>query len=303
MTQSAYLSSQGIQPESESNGSLFGRVIWPVLMLGVPGSISAFIWLYGSDFYLLDIESRVDHVEFRSLSPGGLVGHGYGIAGTALFLTNLTYLLRRRFARVRLGRMKLWLEIHAITGLLGGALILFHSAFQLRSGIASTGFWCVVVLMVTGIIGRFLKALVPHPNLTKLALNVGLLNASLPGLGSAMTAALESVQPSVIQGRRTLLKTLRMLQIWRQEAALRRAAVIDAANQFAAESNVIISALKPQIDECAGIAHKEVRAHAADALLRVWRGFHRFAALLMTFAVIIHVGIAWYYGFRWIWSE
>ncbi len=293
----------GAAPSNSREGSLFSRAIWPSLMLGVPAIASALIWAYGADFYELGIDSRVDHSQFRVLSPGGMVGHGYGIVGTALFLTNLTYLMRRRFARWRVGKMKLWLEIHAVTGILGGALILFHSAFQLRSSIASTSFWCVVVLMVTGIIGRFLKSLVPHPNLTLLAQGLQELDAQVPGLGKALKSELTSLQPSPIQGRHTLPKTLRMLPRWRREAVERRRSVIAAAEPFRFSASDRFNLLEPTVQQCATIAYNELRAHAADSLLRAWRGFHRFAALLMTFTVIVHIAIAWYYGFRWIWSE
>ena len=44
----------------------------------------------------------------------------------------------------------------------------------------------------------------------------------------------------------------------------------------------------------------EARASGVAALLRSWRGLHRFFALLMLIAVGVHAGIAWHYGYRWI---
>ena len=38
------------------------------------------------------------------------------------------------------------------------------------------------------------------------------------------------------------------------------------------------------------------------ALLRSWRGLHRFFALLMLAAVLLHAGVAWHYGYRWIFA-
>jgi hypothetical protein len=37
--------------------------------------------------------------------------------------------------------------------------------------------------------------------------------------------------------------------------------------------------------------------------MRSWRGFHRFFALLMLALLVVHVGVAWYYGYRWIFSK
>ncbi|HET9987228.1 MAG TPA: hypothetical protein VFQ65_01880, partial [Kofleriaceae bacterium] len=49
-------------------------------------------------------------------------------------------------------------------------------------------------------------------------------------------------------------------------------------------------------------AAADARASATSALLRSWRGLHRFFALVMLAAVFLHAGVAWYYGYRWIFS-
>ena len=86
---------------------------------------AALLWR-GYEFYALDLDARVDHEDFRILSPGEVVGHGYGIVDTALFLVNLAYVVRRRFPRLPLGPMRVWLDLHALRGLVGSLLILFH---------------------------------------------------------------------------------------------------------------------------------------------------------------------------------
>ena len=48
-----------------------------------------------------------------------------------------------------------------------------------------------------------------------------------------------------------------------------------------------------------GLTYADVQSGMA-ALLRSWRGLHRFFALLMLAAVLLHAGVAWYYGYRWI---
>lgn len=49
-------------------------------------------------------------------------------------------------------------------------------------------------------------------------------------------------------------------------------------------------------------AAADARADGVTALLRSWRGLHRFFALLMLAAVFLHAGVGWYYGYRWIFS-
>ncbi len=38
------------------------------------------------------------------------------------------------------------------------------------------------------------------------------------------------------------------------------------------------------------------------ALLRSWRGLRRFSSVIVAPAVLLHGGIAWYYGYRWIFA-
>ena len=46
----------------------------------------------------------------------------------------------------------------------------------------------------------------------------------------------------------------------------------------------------------------DARAAGVSALLRSWRAIHRFFALMMLAAVLLHAGVAWYYGYRWIFA-
>ena len=97
---------------------------------------------------------------YRELKPAGLLGHGYGIVGTGLILTNLLYLVRRRFAK----RIPAWMgSVKALArsarrsrGSSGSVLILFHSAFQLRTPIATVTSASLAIVVVTGLVGLYL---------------------------------------------------------------------------------------------------------------------------------------------------
>jgi hypothetical protein len=61
--------------------------------------------------------------------------------------------------------------------------------------------------------------------------------------------------------------------------------------------------LRERVLETERLATIEPRALAYDHLLRSWRGLHRFFALLMFALMFVHAGVAWYYGYRWIFSH
>src|SRR5262249_30265243 len=94
--------------------------------------------------------------------PGGPLGHGLGIAGFLLMLSTETlYSLRKRWRRLRLGRTSTWLRVHIFTGLAGPFLVLLHSAGKLN-GLAGLLAVLTVVLVVSGLVGRYLYTAVPR---------------------------------------------------------------------------------------------------------------------------------------------
>lgn len=285
--------------ESRARGSR--RLHLVLFVLFVSGS--AALLLRGWEFYTLTVGDRVDHPDFRVLGPGSNLGHGYGIAGTALILTNLLYLVRRRFPRLSMGSLRAWLDVHVFTGLFGGMLVLFHSAFQVRSGMAMITVGSLLVVIATGLLGRYLYSLSPKPDLGRLELQLRALNAVGPGMGQMIRERLSLVRTTEPPARASLLSVLRTLPSWRREIRQRRASIEQTVAHYAQYFGPEVQLLSKSINECQRIYASEVRAAAAGALLKSWRGLHRFAALLMVLLVAMHISVAWYYGFVWIFSE
>ena len=92
----------------------------------------------GWSFYWMSIQDRPEHPDFRTLRPSGMLGNGYGWVAALLIILNLSYLVRRRLGGTRFGSMAVWLDVHVFTGLMIASLVSFHSAFQLRTPIATT---------------------------------------------------------------------------------------------------------------------------------------------------------------------
>jgi len=272
-------------------------VVLVVLLLGAAG------WLLfrGFEYYNLDLYQRLDHPDHQLLAPGKPIGHGYGVVGTALMLTNLFYLVRRKLARLPLGSMRAWLNLHVTTGLVGGVLVVFHSAFQTRSPIASTTMLALFAVLFTGIVGRFLYVMTPRPDLERLQSHLRVFDSVGPGMGKVIRERLAQVEPTRPR-RASMFALIRTIPTWMREARERRQIVLDAALEFELAHMTEVRLLGAKVHESAEIAAAEVRATAAEWLLRSWRGIHRFAALLLVALVIIHIAVAWYLGYRWIFS-
>jgi len=125
--------------------------------------IALALWLKGANFYMTHPWDRPLHADYEELRSAGGWGHGEGIVGTALILLNLTFMLRRRLSALRrFGALRLWMNMHVVTGLVGPLIVVYHTAFYPRTTIAITAFASLGVLVVTGIIGRFIYAMIPH---------------------------------------------------------------------------------------------------------------------------------------------
>jgi len=72
-------------------------------------------------------------------------------------LALLFYPLRKRWKAMELvGSMRGWFAFHIVIGILGPVLVLFHSTFRLSSINGTIAFWSMVVVTISGIVGRFI---------------------------------------------------------------------------------------------------------------------------------------------------
>jgi hypothetical protein len=92
-----------------------------------------------------------------AFKPGDSVGYWIGVVGSSMMLLLLTYPLRK-YARwmQRLGRVKWWFWGHMALGLLGPWLILVHSTFHIGSLNSAVALYSMVVVVASGIVGRFI---------------------------------------------------------------------------------------------------------------------------------------------------
>lgn len=90
---------------------------------------------------------------------GDDIGYWIGVAGGVMMLLLFSYPLRKHFAFARSwGRVKWWFLLHMVLGVGGPVLILLHSTFQVGSLNAAVALYSMVVVAISGVIGRFIFA-------------------------------------------------------------------------------------------------------------------------------------------------
>ena len=91
------------------------------------------------------------------LTPGTGVGYWLGIAGASAMLLLLLYPLRKRVKGLRgLGSVGGWFRLHMVLGIVGPALILFHSNFKLGALNSNVALFAMLIVAASGLIGRYL---------------------------------------------------------------------------------------------------------------------------------------------------
>jgi hypothetical protein len=269
-------------------------------------SLAAALTWRGYSFYRLSVAERPLHPDYSTLNPAGHLGHGYGIFGTLLILTNLLYLVRRRFAKYipdRLGSMKAWLNGHALTGLTGAILVAFHSAFQLRTPIAAVTSASLAIVVGTGLIGFYLHALLPKAGLKPLRDRLAELQPLLPGLVVQVEGFLKQAPVTTLPHDASFARIIATIPRWAFEARRRRRGLkvaVHGDKLFRVLRRTDPALAKAFLLELGDFAAKEVDTNAGAAMMRTWRSLHRFLAILLLVSVSVHVYVAWYYGFRWV---
>ncbi|MBI5182131.1 MAG: hypothetical protein HZA06_04365 [Nitrospirae bacterium] len=97
----------------------------------------------------------------QEFSPSKGIGHWVGYAGGGMMVFTQVYTIRRRMNFLQgIGARKAWLDLHIYLGLIGPTLIAYHTTYKL-GGIVAVSFWSMVVVMVSGIMGRYIYVQIP----------------------------------------------------------------------------------------------------------------------------------------------
>lgn len=291
-----------------------GDALW--VGLGVAGALlGPALLAAGWDYYQLPRHLRPGTPLDPLLRPGGTLGLAVGVVGTALFLLNLTYVLRRRFGLLeRWISMRLWLNVHVVCGTTGASLILVHSALNAGNRVARLAALAIAIAVASGIFGRYVLAHLPRSaegvladrqwlagNLAELR---GELRRRLTAFPAARAAALAALDLGEAPDERdaTLAGALAELFVgdvraawrsrraaWRLRRSLRTAADDPAVRELI-DGTVRLVLLNGQAKR------RLAQLAAFRDLMDTWRSLHLVLALVMVLATGLHVGVVLTYG-------
>ncbi len=275
-----------------------------LLSCAVLGTVLSVTYL-GLDYYMTATSWRWSsrlHPIFGATAPLGLI---WGIIAGVLFVTNLFYLVRCHVRALQTtGSLSSWLNWHVVSGLLGGALVLIHSAYEIRSLITETCVWSLVVVLASGVMGRFMIRYIPRArdgHVLPATVLQAKLSEVLDDLGAAMTdepqalAILDQLRQRIDSYQSRAVP--RLLSNWRELRWIRRQ--IRTLFRLARSSERVADSgrLGPLIRTANRLNRQTTMGVVLANILKSWRVIHRVLSLVFFATLIAHVAATTYYGF------
>lgn len=270
------------------------------------------VGLYGYDYYILPQTDRPESPLDRTLSPVGFWGHGMGFIGSFMMTFGVVmYALRKRWIRLaNFGLIKHFLEFHIFLCLLGPALIVYHTAFKF-GGIISVSFWSMVVVVSSGVIGRYLylqipktiggKEISPADLKKQVTLNFREL-AETYRVDAELLSLIEKLASGFTERTRTsLLTTFPRLVIynWRYNRHIRK--ILQTIHSAVGHERYI--PIHRIVHENSKLQRQLASLSISQKLFRHWHLFHLPFAMVMFIIMIIHIVVAFLFGYGWIFTN
>jgi thioredoxin reductase/ferredoxin len=271
----------------------------------------------GYKYYLLPRELRYSSPDHATMKPSGLWGHGIGILATMFMLLNFVYPMRKRLKWFKgRGSIAPWLRFHVFVGIMSPLVILFHTAFQWGNQLATSTYVSVVVVVATGLVGRYIYGWMRlHPDeaveANRLGKVLGEFAAGVPQgwkdhariydppLHHVLTIA-AGQQPAAAAagaGARSLPRLFlstpaEWLRVSRGLRHARRLFLERAPHRT----------FRAQVKELRRIRIKLQFHRGFKRLMSVWRSLHVVLAIVLLGLIGMHVWVSIRVGFRWLWK-
>lgn len=281
-------------------GALVG-VMSISLAVAVGITLWVLVGLDGWTYYGTPLNVRGYSPAHPLLRPSGPVGQTLGVLGAALMLVPFVYMARKRLSRGKgAANLKRWLEVHIFCGIVGPVVVTFHTAFKFN-GIVSAAYWSMVLVALSGFVGRYLYVRIPR--------TIRGVELSQGELDDRMTALLEDLQwtagPGVLDAIERIDADIaacapRWWQVGSQPALT---ASIQAATAGLTLADAAVSAqLTALLAERAGLQQRRHALAVTKRVFDLWHVFHLPLVWIMFAIVTLHVAVALYLGyvpFRW----
>jgi hypothetical protein len=240
----------------------------------------------------------------RPYSPASDFGYALGVTGGCLLLALLLYPIRKRVRWLAVaGPLKHWFRFHMIGGVFGPFVVLFHSGFRVSSFNAAIALSCMLLVVASGLIGRFLYRRIHH----------GLYGsrATLDELRRTVEAQIAALRPQLVgmptvageldhfaatlahEPQNMLGRVMRILSMdWQRFVVAHRIhRAIDACDsgEAAAATRANLHALSHTIDDALTTLQRTAQFSTYERLFSLWHVVHIPFLCMLLITGIAHV--------------
>ncbi len=283
------------------------------IFLKILYALSLAIYIYflidGLNYYRTTYQERPHHESYRELRPAGFRGHGFGILGSTMMLFMLFYSVRKR---TRLfgdwGALSRWLDIHIYFGIMGPLFIILHTSFKVQ-GLVAVSFWSMVAVASSGILGRYLYLQIPRNRrgdelslrqITELEENFSRDLQETLNLNEEKLHRLDEILKN--RGGREP-KALKLFLEMALSDLLRPFQVYRLKRLLAGE----LQLQEPYLHRAVQLAWRKIKLqrrtlalNQVQRLFHYWHVFHKPFAIIMYIIMLVHVGVAVWLGYAWV---
>lgn len=238
-------------------------------------------------------------------TPGSDFGYALGVSGGCLMLALLLYPLRKRIRRLSVaGPVRHWFRFHMVAGVLAPTMILFHSTFRVGSFNAAIALTSMLLVMASGLVGRFLYRHIHHglfgsratldelrQDMERQIAAAQPVLARLPAVG---TEAREFFALAAHEPKSLSEAVARLLSLgWRRHTTMRRvrraiAACAGAGNADPA-MRATLGSLTQTISNMLGAAQRTAQFSTHERLFSLWHMVHVPFLWMLLITAIVHV--------------
>jgi hypothetical protein len=277
------------------------------IIVGV--AVTILLAINGYQYYNTPLEERFFSPDHAMLKPSGVWGHGSGIIGTLMMIFGVAiYMIRKRSRKLfNFGYLKHWLEFHIFLCSVGPVLVLYHTAFKF-GGIVSVSFWSMVMVVLSGVVGRFIYLQIPR-TIEGQELSINELNSMKEKLAIRIRSVLSEDSSTLAEFERIssaerykafslttaigfyipdLFKTRKVISLFKSRIKL-----LGIGKHERLE---LVTAAKSEIT----IARRIAFLRTSQKLFHMWHLFHLPFAIAMFVIMIIHVVVTIIFGYKWI---
>ena len=274
-----------------------------VLVLAVLSGAAVAVWLLveggGWEYYTAPVAERGTLEAHRVLRPAGTIGNLLGIVGTLFMISTLPYVARKKVKWLaRLGSVQGWLEFHVFCGVFGPILITFHTSFRF-SGIVSVAYWAMVLVVLSGLVGRYLFVRIPKTirgvELSRAEvedrvreLKEQLVEAGLPVQLMERIEEIERDADSTRSFPGTLVHGV---------ASRRRLRALHRDVRRSGLRRDLTSRVLQLLRERTVLRQRLAHLQRTRQLFQLWHVFHRPLVWVMFLIFLVHLGVAVYFGY------